>query len=230
MVGRQVLALVIGVRVPTSEQKEAGLCAGFYLTFLFKYIILITNIGLLQVINVVKGVLRKKIRFLIIQSDDNKIKGKFFKSETFLKEITFDDVFDTVLYYASIQQDVAKFSKIKSIDFYRLCKEIWKEWISEEKNGKNFGNLNSAWVNNSGPMGGTAGEAEIYFYYHPGVMMYETLFDFFSVNFNADDSYEWLRIETNVFPKWKRNLKKINLAFDLAYLICEAMRKKSVGR
>lgn len=203
----------------------------FLLTF-YWYIYILSKKELSSftwVIMMSKGATRKAIQYLVLKSDDEKIKGRYFKQEIFLQEILFDDIIDIVLYYTYSQPDVVDFSKINSFNFKDILIKSWNEWIEKEEN-ECFKGLNCAWANDSGPLGGTAGSAEIYLYYNPGIMMYERMYDFFFADYSDWAFYLSKRIEIMVFPKWKRNIGKLNRSFDLGYMVCEAMRKKYMGR
>jgi len=170
---------------------------------------------------------RKTILDLIFESKDENIKGKAFREESWLSQIRFSDVVDIILYYMILQQDIERFSRISSTDFYHLFKNVWDEWIIEEEN-KAFFDLRGSWSNGPGPMGGTAGPAEMYMFYHPGITNYETIYSFFFETYSNWPNYSG-HMKIMVLPKWRRekNLKNINLVFNLAHRICEAMRKET---
>jgi hypothetical protein len=166
---------------------------------------------------------------LIQESKDENIRGKAIREESWLQRITFSDVMDIVLFYISLQPDVKNIGKIKSIDFYHLVEHTWKQWIAD-KNNRAFIELNSAWSNGPGPMDGTAGPAEMYMYYHPGMLGHKRILEFFYCCDNWTSYLEHMKIM--VFPKWRRenNLKNISSVFHLAEMICSATRKEVAAR
>jgi hypothetical protein len=171
----------------------------------------------------------KEIIDLIKNSNEENIKGDYFHSEEYLNEIQFSDVMDIILIYIRLQPDMKNLGKIKSSKLYKLLKNEWKEWLSNEEN-IGFINLKSAWSNGIGPMDGSAGKAEIYMSYIARLNSYEYLLLFYCYPEELPGGWPEYRkmIMTMVLPKWKReqNLQKINLVFNLAEMICVAIRKE----
>lgn len=172
---------------------------------------------------------RKTIRKLIKESKDEDIRGAAFRKESWLSRICFDDLMDIVLFYISLQPDIKVIGKTKGFDFWQLMKNVWMQWIADKKN-KVFLDLNSAWYAGPGPMDGSAGPAEMYMMYCPGVVNYNYLSAFFFYPEELPDGWSSYRnhMKIMVFPKWKRenNYKNLPLVFNLARMACEAMRKE----
>jgi hypothetical protein len=172
--------------------------------------------------------IKDKITKLIKESTDDGIKGNAYREESYLQKICFDDVFDILLYYISLQADIDKISKIDTIDF---CCLLEKEWFCWVKHNREFCYLNSAWSSGPGPMGGTAGTAEMYTSYHPGINGYDKLYHFFQYPKRFNRGWEIYRdrhIKNYVFPKWRRNIEKLDAVFSLAEIICEEIRIMAV--
>jgi len=168
---------------------------------------------------------KEQILKFVKESTDDGIKGEIYKREEYLKEIRFGDIIDIVLLYISLGSDLEAFGRINTIDFRALLK---KEWFCWTKNNNDFQLLNSAWACDSGPMGGTAGTAEMYMSYFPGITMHEKLGHFFFYPIRFDHSWEGYRdkhIKIYVFPKWRRNIKRIDKVLDFAEIICQEIRK-----
>jgi hypothetical protein len=178
--------------------------------------------------------IRKIIVNLIQESKDENIQAPAFREESWLNNILFSDIMDIVLFYINLQHDLEKIGKIRSDDFYRLVENVWKEWI-RDKNNEVFFNLNSAWSNGPGPMDGSAGPAEMYMLYHPGLLGHKYLLAFFSYPEELPGGWSPYRehLKIMVFPKWRRenNFKNLSKIFNLAAMICNAMREKqNMGR
>jgi hypothetical protein len=178
--------------------------------------------------------MRKTIVSLIQESRDEDIKGAAFRKESWLSRIDFSDVMDIVIFYISLQPDIKVIGKTKTNDFYHLMKDVWMQWAEDKKN-KVFSDLSSAWYSQAGPMDGYAGPAEMYMMYHPGLLHYKYLLEYFFYPEELPGGWSSYRdhMKIMVFPKWRRekNYKKIPLVFNLAGMACEAMRKKqSTGR
>lgn len=173
---------------------------------------------------------RKTIITLIQESRDEAIQGTAFRQESWLSTIRFSDVMDIVLFYISLQPDLNQIGKITSNDFSRLVEKIWKEWIAEKKNEISL-DLYGAFSPGSGPMDGSAGPAEMYMMYHPGICHYKYLLVFFS--YPKELPSGWLpyreHMKIMVFPKWRReqNFKNLSKVFNLATRVCAAMREKT---
>lgn len=170
---------------------------------------------------------KDEITNLIKQSTDDGIQGNAFKEESYLQEIRFSDVIAIILYYISLQPDLDKIGQMNTNDFWCLFKKEWYDWT---KINRQFCSLNSAWSSEPGPGGGGAGLAEIYFCYHPGIGRCDRLSHFFQ--YPSRFNYGWgvyrdKRIKIYIFPKWRRNIKKLDAAFDLAESICEEMRNQT---
>ncbi|MDD3386612.1 MAG: hypothetical protein PHX92_01625 [Candidatus Pacebacteria bacterium] len=175
--------------------------------------------------------IKETIIELIQKSSEENIKGKFFRSERYLNEITFSDIMDIVILYLSLQPDIRRIGTITSYDFYKLSKKEWEKWISDSS----FTNLKDAWKNNNvGPMDGYAGEAEIYISCRTRISTYKYLLLFFSYPEELPDGWPEYKQEISrmVMPKWKRknNFQKIDSVFNLAEMICTAMRKTIADR
>lgn len=179
---------------------------------------------------------KETILNLIKQSNDDGLKGKFYRSRHYLNTIYFSDVMDVVLYHISLRPDLDNIARIKTNDFYRLVENIWREWIKYPKN-ETFSDL-FPWNSGPGPMDGTAGPAEMYFLYYPGLQREDYLLVFFSYpeglpSFHLHwSAYKKRHIEDMVFPKWRRknNMKKISSVFSLSEMILERMRKERLSK
>ena len=168
---------------------------------------------------------KEKILKLVKESTDDGIRGEMHKREEYLQEIRFGDIADIILLYISLQSDIETIGRINTIDFQALFK---KEWLCWTKRNKDFQLLNSAWANESGPMGGTAGTAEMYMSYFPGITNHEKLRHFFSYPIRFGHSWENYKnkhIKIYVFPKWRRNHEKLEAVLDLAEIVCKEIRK-----
>lgn len=168
---------------------------------------------------------REQISKLVKESTDDGIKGEMFKREEYLKEIRFGDVADIILLYISLQSDIESIGRVNTIDFQSLLKKAWFCWT---KNNKDFQSLDSAWSSGPGPLGGTAGAAEMYISYFPGITIHERLghFFFYPIRFGHSwENYKNKHIKIYVFPKWRRNFEKIEAVLDLAETVCKEIRK-----
>jgi hypothetical protein len=168
---------------------------------------------------------KEEILKLIKESTDDGIKGKAYKEESYLQRIRFDDIVDIILYYISLQSDIDSIGKIDTIDFHNILKGEWFCWV---KYNKEFYSQGSAWSSGPGPGGGTAGLAEMYMSYFPGITGYDNLLSFFRYprKFNHGwENYRDKHIKNYVFPKWRRNIKKIDSILNLAEVICEEIRR-----
>ncbi|MFZ3058005.1 MAG: hypothetical protein WA092_03105 [Minisyncoccales bacterium] len=168
---------------------------------------------------------REKILKFVKESTDDGIRGEMYKREEYLQEIRFGDIIDIILLYISLQSDIETIGRINTIDFQSLLK---KEWFCWTKNNKDFQLLNSAWASGPGPLGGTAGPAEMYMFYFPGITNHEKLWYFFSYPIRFGHSWENYRdkhIKIYVFPKWRRHPEKIEAVLDLAEIVCKEIRK-----
>jgi hypothetical protein len=167
----------------------------------------------------------------IKKSNADGIEGSYYKRKAYLRQIVFSDIIDIIFYYISLQQDLDKIASMKPDVFYNILENTWNEWIKDKKN-KSFITLDRAWHSNPGPMGGTAGSAEIYAYYHPGFYHYGDMFIFFiypRAFVGGWEHYKDVHIKDYVLLKWKQknNIKKIDLVFNLAEMVCQAMRKNA---
>jgi hypothetical protein len=177
---------------------------------------------------------RKTILNLIEESREEDIKGTAFRRDSWMNTIFFSDVMDVVFFYISLQPDLKEIARINTSDFYALVEKVWGEWIKDQKS-RAFLGLNSAWSSGPGPIGGTAGPAEMYMFYYPGVIQYRYLLEFFSYPEGLPRGWSPYRdhMKVMVFPKWKREKshKKLGSVFRLAQMVCEAMRaKQGTGR
>ena len=169
---------------------------------------------------------REQILKFVKESTDDGIKGEIHKREEYLQEIRFGDIADIILLYISLQFDIETIGRVNTIDFRVLFKKEWFRWT---KRNKDFQSLNSAWAAEPGPLGGTAGIAEMYMFYFPGVVNHEKLrhFFFYPIRFGHNwESYRDKHIKIYVFPKWRRNPEeKLESVLDLAEKICQEVRK-----
>ena len=171
----------------------------------------------------------KEIIDLIENSTEENIKGNYFRSDEYLNEIQFSDIIDIVLLYIDLQPDMRKLGTIKSFKFYELVKKEWKRWFSGEDNSF-FINLKYVWNNKVGAIDDSAGVADLYMSYQINIFSYSHLLLFF--NYPEELPSGWPERRKNillmVLPKWKReqNFQKINLVFNLAEMICVAIRKE----
>lgn len=168
----------------------------------------------------------EKIIDLIKNNTEENIEGKYFCSDEHLNEIQFSDIMDIVLLYISLQPDMRNLGTIRSSRFYKLVKNEWKRWISDE----DFIDLKYVWNNKVGTIDDSAGVADLYMSYRISIFSYNYLLLFFNYPEELPGGWPEHRrdILTMVLPKWKRekNFQKINLVFNLAELICTAIRKE----
>ncbi len=180
----------------------------------------------------------KMVLNLIVQSNDDGLRGKLYRTREHLAKIYFSDVMDIVLYVISLQPDLKDIAKIETGDFDRLLEKVWAEWIKDIKD-KAFDDIRFAWSPGPGPLGGTMGSAESYAHFGAGFRHHDYLLQFFShpedlfISFGNWPVYKRYNIEGMVFPKWRRsyNRKKLGLVLDLAEMVCKCMRenKKQTG-
>lgn len=168
---------------------------------------------------------RETIIKMIEQSTDEGIKGNKYREEEYLQKLLFGDIMAVVFYYISLQRDIDGIGEMHTDYLYHLLK---KESLCWAENNKDFELLKLAWSNESGPMGGTAGDAEMYMSFFPGISTFHNLRNFFYYPKRTGHGWEAYRdgyVKNYVFPKWRRNIKKINQVFDFAEIICEEIRK-----
>ena len=178
-------------------------------------------------------------RLIRESTDEHLRKGTAFQRGSFLNNVDFSDIADLVLYYISLQEDLSEISRIETREFWKIFKEEWDKWQKESgdvwdryKKGEKMSKLHQAWWCGPGPLGGTAGPAEIYSSYSPGILLCSFLYQYFlpgdlpcsktMISWDANKNM----IENKVFPKWRRqSLVRIGLVIKLAEQICEEMRK-----
>jgi hypothetical protein len=167
---------------------------------------------------------RKKIIDCIKKSTDERM-TKIDMNH--IETIHYGDVMDIVLFYISLHFKDKDIGLMDTSDFWMLSEEIWNRW-SREKRNKKFSHLCGAYCNGPGPMGGTAGSAEIYLSYLIHIHFFENLQRFFTWPKGTGCGWEYhrdVRVIPRTLPKWRNgnNLKEINKVFNLAERICKEM-------
>jgi hypothetical protein len=148
-----------------------------------------------------------------------------------MRRVDFDDLMDILLYYLSLQPDLGIFAAgIEASNFLWITvKDHWQKRASEL-----FPFIEtSPWANGSGPMGGSAGDAESY-------SLRVGLFDqtlltwfLFPEVLEGEKEKNWpkhkKRIEKMLFPKLRRkyNAKKLDAALIFVGEICDTMRREA---
>lgn len=189
----------------------------------------------------------------ISQSKDESLsKGKHFHSKSYLHHLRYSDVMDIVLYYVSLQEDLAEIAKITSHAFSDIMEKATKEWVEKVKDrwGKvktprfygsketydrpRIWDISLAWTPGPGPMGGTMSSAEHYEVLHPGYEQHRYLLAFFMYPPGLSrelcgnwPTYKEHCIENMTFPKWRRKMhgKRLTTVLDLAESVCQEMRR-----
>ena len=197
---------------------------------------------------------RETIEKLIRESSDDAFpEGTYWRSRGFLGRIDFSDFMGIVLYRIGLEPDLEKVATVTTHDFWDIVEEAWKEWRERLKNSwgyrkterasvpyvgrrvSAFLDIDDAWSNGPGPMGGTMGAAEMYAILHPGFTTHKYLLQFFRFPETLRDKGEYgnwprykLEIERMKFPKFprKKHFKKLGIILDFAEDVCERLRSK----
>ena len=175
---------------------------------------------------------KKKIINCIQKSIDKEL-SPF--DEGHIETIYYNDVMDIVFFYLSLCLKDKDVKRMDTSDFYAMSEAIWNKWSREKKNEK-FSHLCGAYCAGPGPMGGTAGPAEMYLFYYTGFTGFKDIQEFLNYpkeicggwrSYRGWKYYRDTKVIPNTLPKWKRenNLKKINRVFDLAERILKKMEK-----